>query len=474
MNRLDAISERAAPNPRSWRKEEVASIASELAPSVDLPVRYFVFGLAALTLFASALPFFAGEVLGQHHYNHHTIAFTHLLVLGWIATVILGATIQLVPVALGVKIYNERLIRWTFGFHAIGVAGMVACFWFWNFRLMLWFGSCITLSFSLFVYNIGWTLKRVEKHDAVSIHIAASLAYLVLTFLAGQYLMHNKVISFSPFNVISAIHAHAHLAALGWFFMMIMGVSYRLIPMFALSSIQSERRIWTSFILFNAGVPGIFFGILLQACWLVGAVIIVSLALGLWAWEVLAILKARKRPHLDGTLKQALVAMAHIPALVALGLLLSWPSPLSAIKAQAQTGYGMIALLGFVSLFVMAMLYKIIPFLVWYKIYPPLIGRQPVPKLYELYSIPLQRWALALFLAGLWTTAIVASLSTGASSLLLTVSTGVMGCGILLFVVNMGMPLSRLILHACPLARLLTWWNHVRARRSAHSRASMP
>ena len=475
VNPADHLSQTPATDPRSWKKEAVASIASELAPSIDLPIRYFILGLAALALFAAALPFFANEVLAQHHYTHRTIAFTHLLVLGWIASIILGAAVQLVPVALGVKIYSERLVRWTFTFHAIGVAGMVVSFWLWNFRVLLWFGTLVMLGFMLFVYNVVRTLKRVERHDAVSIHIATSLAYLVLTFLASQYLMHDKITPFSPFNVISAIHAHAHLAALGWFFLMIMGVSYRLIPMFALSSIQNERRIWASFALFNTSVIGIFLGILLQARWLIAAVITVSLALGLWVWEVLAMLKARKRPHLDGTLKQALIAMTHIPVLVVLGLWLSWPSPLSAIKAQTQTAYGMLALLGFVSLFVMAMLYKIIPFLVWYKIYPPLVGRQPVPKLYELYSIPLQRWSLALFLTGLWTTAVLASLSAGTPSTLLTFSSGVMGCGILLFVLNMGMPLSRLIrIHACPLARLLTWWNHVRARHSAHSRASMP
>lgn len=444
MNSLDPALSTKTPDPRSWKKEEIASVASRLTPSVDIPIRYFVFGLVSLALFAAALPFISDQALAQHHYHHRTIALTHLLVLGWIASIILGATVQLVPVALGVRIHSEKLARWTFILHAIGVAGMVTSFWLWNFRLLLWFGSITTLGLGLFVYNIGRTLRRVEKHDAVSIHIATSLGYLVLTFLAGQYLMHDKATPFSPLNVISAIHAHAHMAALGWFVMMIVGVSYRLIPMFALTSIRSHRRIWTSFGLLNAGIIGIFIGILTSEPWLPVAAGSASIALGLWAWEILAMLRARMRPHLDGTLRQALIAIAHLPLLAAFGIWLAWPTPLTALRAQAQTGYGILALLGLVTLFIMAMLYKIIPFLVWYKIYPPMVGRMPVPKLYELYSLGLQRWSLLLFLAGLWATTAF-SLFGDRFLPAVQISAAIMGSGILLFVFNMGLPLFRLV-----------------------------
>jgi len=431
-------------DPRSWKKEEAASIALQLAPSVDVPIRFFVLALVSLALFAVALPFYSNPALAQHHYHHRTVALTHLLVLGWIAPVIIGASIQLVPVALGVPIHSQRLARWTFRLQAIGVAGMVAGFWVWNFRFLLWAGSLVTLSLSLFVYNMFRSLRQIQKHDIVSIHIAASLAYLVLTFLAGQYLMHDKVAPFSPIHVLAAIHAHAHLAALGWFVMMLVGVSYRLVPMFALTSIQSQRRIWIAFGLLNAGIVGLFAGILTGARWLPGAAVVTACALSLWGWEIAAMIRARNRPHLDGTLRQALIAIGHLPVLLALGIWLCWPSPLSAIKAQAQTSYGLLGLMGLITLFIMGMLYKIIPFLVWYKIYPPLVGRQPVPKLYELYSLRLQRSSLRLFLPGLWATAVLA-LFGERFTFALFISSGVMGLGILLFVLNMGLPIIRLI-----------------------------
>jgi hypothetical protein len=196
--------------------------------------------------------------------------------------------------------------------------------------------------------------------------------------------------------------------------------------------------------LLNAGILGLFSGILSGARWLPGAAIVVACALSLWGWEIVAMLRARTRPHLDGTLRQMLIAIGHLPILFALGIWLSWPSPLDALKAQAQTSYGLLGLMGLITLFIMGMLYKIIPFLVWYKIYPPLVGRQPVPKLYELYSLRLQRCSLRLFLPGLWATALL-SIFGERFTFALFISSGVMGLGILLFVVNMGLPLFRLI-----------------------------
>ncbi|MBI4027896.1 MAG: hypothetical protein HY360_23125 [Verrucomicrobia bacterium] len=447
----------------------------QTAETIDLPLRYFVFGLIALAIFGAALPLFAADALAQHHYTHRAVALTHLLTLGWITSVILGATIQLVPVALGVKLHSPRLARRVFWFHAIGVIGMVAGFWFWNFKTLLWFATLVSVGLALFIYNLLRTLRRVPRQDAVSVHIATSLIYLALTFLAGQYLMHDKLIVFSPFSVLSAIHAHAHLAAMGWFTLLIMGVSYRLIPMFTLSDIQSPRRVWTAYALLNIGILSVFTGILLRQNWLPLAASVAGLGLMLWFWEINAIFRKRKRAQLDGALQQARIALFHLPAIFVLGLWQSWPDghP-SLLKMQAQTGYGLLMLLGFVTFFMMGMLYKVIPFLVWYKIYPPLVGRQPVPKLQDLYSAALERWGAAIFIGGLWATSISASLAPAVSFRVIQTCAALMGIGIWLVVINLWFPMSRLILqHGCPLARCLLYWEKQKSKHAVRAPLSI-
>jgi hypothetical protein len=43
-------------------------------------------------------------------------------------------------------------------------------------------------------------------------------------------------------------------------------------------------------------------------------------------------------------------------------------------------------LLGFVSFFIIGHLYKIVPFLVWFERFAPLVGKEKVPMLHEMYS----------------------------------------------------------------------------------------
>ena len=50
-------------------------------------------------------------MLATYHYNQYVIAATHLFVLGWICSVIMGAMYQLVPVALETRLHSERLAR---------------------------------------------------------------------------------------------------------------------------------------------------------------------------------------------------------------------------------------------------------------------------------------------------------------------------------------------------------------------------
>ncbi|MGZ8898612.1 MAG: hypothetical protein ACXW3Z_00825, partial [Limisphaerales bacterium] len=75
--------------------------------------------------------------------------------------------------------------------------------------------------------------------------------------------------------------------------------------------------------------------------------------------------------------------------------------PLNALTGQLENVYGLLALLGVVTFAIIGMLYKIVPFLVWYARYSGEIGRKKVPSLADLYSGRLQMLGYWAFLAGL-------------------------------------------------------------------------
>src|ERR1017187_7648390 len=63
-----------------------------------------------------------------------------------------------------------------------------------------------------------------------------------------------------------------------------------------------------------------------------------------------------------------------------------------------------VASLGVISFAIIGMLYKIIPFLIWFGIYSKQIGRAQVPSLADLYSEKLQIVGYIAFVAGLGVT----------------------------------------------------------------------
>lgn len=419
-----------------------ASVADVHAPSVSLPLGFILTGITALLVGASWLTARPINLAG-YHYGPEVVAATHLFVLGWICSVIMGTMYQLVPVALETRLHSERLACWHFGFHLIGFVGMVMMFLVWDMKQVGHFGSVLATGVGLFVYNLARTLARIPRWNVVAIGIASSLGWLSLTILAGLYLAAAKCWSFSPFEPMAQMHAHAHLGGLGFFVMMIVSVSFKLVPMFTLSELQNRRRAGWSLALLNAGLAGLFVTILLSSPWKLVFASVIATGLAFYGWEVIAILQARKRRNRDWGMKYFLTALALLIPVSGLGIVLAWRRlPATELTAQLESAYGFLAFIGVMTLAILGMLYKVVPFLVWYASYSKAIGRSKVPALADLYSPALQAVGYWLFLVGLAFTSVATALGhescvRGGCALLLA--------SVTVFIVNMGTVLSHLL-----------------------------
>ena len=366
-------------------------------------------------------------MLATYHYNQYVIAATHLFVLGWICTIVMGAMYQLVPVALETRLYSERLAAWQFAFHLVGFAGMVWMFWTWNMKQVGHFGSVLTVGVGLFVYNIVRTLLRVPRWNVIATAVASALGWLVVAVSVGLTIAVGKcsyeaasvsgagsllgalvqglkaVATFTGrFDQIAAMHAHAHLGVVGVFIMLIVGISYKLVPMFTLSDMQSRGRALASVALLNVGLLGAFVTILLRHPLKFGFALVAVAGLACYGVEMVAILRARKRRALDWGLKSFLTAISLLVPLSVLALVLSWPGlPLNTVTGRLENLYGFLALAGVISFAIIGMFYKIIPFLVWYGSYSTQIGLRKVPSLADLYSPGLQAAGYWTYVAGL-------------------------------------------------------------------------
>lgn len=451
--------------PAGSRAGSVAGPVLAPSASVGLPLCFALTGVLALCA-GTAWLVVRPSLLSTYHYNQQVIAVTHLFVLGWICSVVMGAMYQLVPVALETRLYSEKLARWQFAAHVIGVAGMVWMFDTWNMKQVGHFGCILALGVGLFVYNLVQTLRRVPKWNVTATAVTAALVWISLAICAGLSIATGKCLNefesgpagsgalapllhglrslgafMARFDPISAMHAHAHLGAVGCFTMLIVGVSYKLIPMFTISEVQSRTRAVASLALLNLGLAGSFVSILLRHPWKLACALVLVLALALYGWELLAILRHRKRRALDWGIRYFLTAVGLLLPVSVLAIVLSWPGlPLNVLTGQLENLYGFLGLIGVISFAIIGMLYKIIPFLVWFKSYSLQVGRARVPALAEMYSSGWQAAGYWAYAAGLviTATAIVGSSAAGVRA----------GCGLLAFsLLTLLLNVSRMLAH---------------------------
>jgi hypothetical protein len=411
--------------------------AARGALSPTVPLSYLVTAVAAFALASAAVPFLAPELAG-HYYHPHLAALTHTVTLGWITLSIMGASYQLIPIVLERPVWSQRLARWQFWVLAVGIAGMVAHFYIGRWPSLLLAAAMVAAGVTMHLVNVALTLRGTERWDFTARFIAMAYGGLGLTVAFGLALGADRIWAFLPSSLFPTLHAHFHLALLGFVTPMIIGVAARVYPMFLLAP---EPSGWPGRIQFwglALGVPGVVAGLLgVPGLVAPGAIAIAAAIAGHLAW-ILRMARSRRRPALDWGLRFVLTGSAFmIPAAAAgLGLaldLLSGP--------RASLAYAVLALGGWVSLNIVGMMLKIIPFLVWYRVYAPRAGRGPVPTLVQLGWPASEALAYALLTGG--TAALAAALATGNPRLIVAAGS-VLAAGALCFAASIARVLRHL------------------------------
>ncbi|CBE68746.1 MAG: hypothetical protein F9K13_10110 [Candidatus Methylomirabilis oxygeniifera] len=409
-----------------------SSAAPARQPSLWVPLRYFVTAQAAFVAALLWAPWQVDNLL-DFYYQGNGLALTHLLTLGWITMTVMGASFQLVPVALETTLWSERLAGWQYWIMVLGVTLMVSHFWIGHHHGVAIGAGLVLIAITLFLINMGRTLWQLPRWDIIGRHVAAALVYLASTVVMGNLMALDKMFDFLGGQILRTIHAHAHLAGIGWVTMMIFGASYKLIPMFSLSELRNERPAYWEFWLLQAGLAGLYVMLLLHSSWAALFALLIAAAVGLFLRTMRDVLRTRRRPRLDWGLQHSVSAMVMLILLTILGLWLStgWVSS-DEFAARLAFGYGVLALLGWISVTIIGMMYKIIPFLVWHHRYSDLVGLRPVPAATQLLGESMPRIEYWLLHAGI---AMTVAGVIFASGLLLQVGTLVLALAGLTFAV---------------------------------------
>ncbi len=367
------------------------------APSASVPLSYLAAAAVAFIAAVLGVVGLAPELAG-HYYHPRVVALTHTITLGWITLTIMGASYQLIPIVLQRSIWSERLARWQFWILVLSIAGMVGHFYLGTWPGLLEAAGLLAAGSAAYLLNVGMSLRGFTQWSFTARLIVLGYVGLALTVLFGLTLGADRIWGFLPGQFFPTLQAHFHLALLGWVMPMVLGVAARVYPMFLLApepaGWPARLQLWG----LASGVPAVVLGLLgVPALVGPGAVAVALAALGHAVW-VVRMVRQRKRPQLDWGLSFVLTGTVFLLPVTSLGLGLALD-----LFSGPRLGlcYAVLGLGGWVSLTIAGMMLKIVPFLVWYRVYSPQVGKAPVPTLPQLAWPAGEASAYALLTAGM-------------------------------------------------------------------------
>ena len=366
-----------------------------------LPVVYFSFGhftlVAALLLVAVRPTDIAG-------FFYHPRMFTavHLITLGWITCSILGATYLVAPLALRMSLPATPVDNWICAAMLIGASGIVSHFWLDQYWGLVASGMLTFAALTGFAHRVWPALGTAKSPPGVRLLVGLAHANLQLAVLAGLLIAINKLLPFLPGAHLSYVFGHVHLAIVGWAVMMVVGVGYRLLPMFLPAAPPEGRSIVLCAATMETGVLGLSITLPISNTAARIFAIIITVGLIIFFVDLARMLThPRKRPpqlpRPDLGMLHAFQALVYLILSAAIGLYMLF---VPGWQLNWIMIYGVFGLLGFLGQIILGMGMRLLPMFAWMEGFTNggFDTSQPAP--HDMPSRPLQYGILVLWTLG--------------------------------------------------------------------------
>jgi hypothetical protein len=360
-----------------------SNLSFEQAPPIKVVLRFFLTGaLFGVVAFLFAI-FNANSFVNIG--DSATLTFVHLLTLGIMASFMFGALFQMMPVLAGVSINSSELLSMRVHYGLIfGLLFLISSFY--SGADILYFFAALFLGYSLFAaaYTILKELLKVQKSASPKGMMLALLS-LVAVAILGILMLAIRYGADLPLNYIDIKNAHLGFGLFGWIAMLIIAVAFQVIEMFYVT--PPYPKVVTKYLTVAIFVFNIV--TLISPASTIYMQSLIALALGTFALFTLVRLSQKKRAVSDATIwfwRSALIS------LVISALLLITGNFMDINLALIATFYTIFALS-----VVYAMVFKIVPFLVWFQLNRA--GYFDAPMMHEVIHPKSAKYNFYIFIA---------------------------------------------------------------------------
>lgn len=348
----------------------MSTLSTEQAPPISIPLRYFAIAPLFLLLAAAIL---AGSDPDPR--SPEMLAATHCITIGFIGMIMMGALQQILPVVIGSTMPMPRTVAWlTFSLTLCGTTALSAGFLLKNPDLLNLAWPLLLSGFMIFSMASLISLSRAQAKNMTWTAILLAVLGLTCAVALGALLARGHAAGMQ-LDYAKLAAAHIVLALGGWVMLLIVGVSYQVVPMFQLTPSYPK---WLTTLL----TPALSGSLL----WYLAAngfdaatgyaALVFWLLAGLFALVTLKLQSQRRRRVSDATLIFFRLGMVSLlAAMLCCALAKIWPMPFTELSV-------IVFVLGFALSVVHGMLYKIVPFLVWFHLFRG--GVKDVPNMKQI------------------------------------------------------------------------------------------
>ena len=372
---------------------ELTGLSVDQAPPISAPLRFFLTA-PLFGVLAGVLILLSDTTILISRYSIDSIVITHAITIGIFAFIMLGSLTQMLPVLASAKIQNVKNITLVSYFLlTLGLLSMI-------FGLKLDIKLLISLSyimlgigFLIMILSILYAIKGVKHFTATIRGMLASLIFAFMIVLMGMVLLYEYANnSISDYHYILA-NVHSVWAIFGFSGLLIIGVAFQVLPMFYVAPKFKQFCKKRVVILISIGL----------VIWLTLNIFADNYALYaklwiatfFWAFATTVWLKfnKRKRPVSDVTVLYWRAA----------SIFLTLGSFLWIFDEFFKHEYiVMVAILiggGFILSIMIGMIYKIVPFLVWFHLNS--MGYMSIPTINEMIDKDLAKIQFTIMMLSL-------------------------------------------------------------------------
>jgi len=243
-------------------------------------------------------------------------------------------------------------------------------------------GIVVLISMLIFVMEIFMTIFKVEKLTLVMSSVLLSNIFLFFGIIFGL-LMALTYAGTLDLDISTMLEAHVYLVIGGYIIVTIMGLSVVLVPMFTLSHGFSMKPLEIAIYMMSIGVSSVVIASMFKIEFLAYLGYALSV-LSLFFYFKLIYVIYSTRPRKENDVYAISLMFSYLSMLVAIMLIAYFF--VSGVEKYLLAG-GWVLFYGFFAFLITGHIYKIIPFLVWFEKFSPLVGKQKIPMLADMVPI---------------------------------------------------------------------------------------